>query len=234
MRILLVDDNPSDAKLVQALLKNASGGEFEIEWIDRVGAAVPRLRAGWADVLLLDLTLPDSDGLETVLTARAAAPSVPIVVLSGVSDAKIVTAAFRAGVHDYIFKDRVNVEALLRALRYAIERADLQESLQRIVAEMAALLAAIPDTVLRLSRGGTVEILSAPGRAATPPTSLDVLLPIEGATRIMARLGQVLASGEPGAVRYRTAPDGVEHVAHLARCAPDDAIIVVRKTRVGS
>ena len=228
MRILLVEDNPTDAHLLQELLKRAWGGEFEVEWIDRLAPAVERLRAGWADVLLLDLTLPDSDGLETVLAARAAAPALPIIVLTGLANMDLAKNALLAGVQDYLVKDKVVSEVLLRSLRYAIERADLQSALQQRKAEMHALLEAMPDTAFRLRRGGSVRMLKDSEASAAAATSIEELMPGEAGRTIMGQLAEVLASGEPRAVSYRDAADASEHVAHIARCALDDVIVVLR------
>ena len=177
VRVLLAEDNPTDARLLQGLLKTARGGQFEIQLVDTVALTVERLRSGWPDVLLLDLTLPDSDGLETVLTARSAAPTLPLIVLTGLNDMELAKSAFRAGVQDYLIKDQVSREVLLRSLRYAIERADLESSLRHREAEMNALLAAVPDTVFRLRRGGAVEVLK-PSNAmgATVATTIEDLL----------------------------------------------------------
>jgi CheY-like chemotaxis protein len=230
VRVLLAEDNPTDARLLQGLLKTARGGKFEIKWVDTVALTVERLRSGWPDVLLLDLTLPDSDGLETVLTARSAAPTLPLIVLTGLNDMELAKSAFRAGVQDYLIKDQVSREVLLRSLRYAIERADLESSLRHREAELNALLTAIPDTVFRLRRGGAVEVLKAPDALdGASAKTIEDLLPIEAAGALMAHLAQVLTGCPPAAVSCRIPADGAEHFAHVAPCTPDEAVVLLRR-----
>src|SRR5580704_15442665 len=83
VRILIVEDNPKDAELLQWMLRSAKGGNFELRCVGYLAQAIELILSSWPEVLLLDLTLPDSSGVETIERARAAGPDLPIVVLTG-------------------------------------------------------------------------------------------------------------------------------------------------------
>ncbi len=102
MRILLIEDNPGDANLIREMLLENRGSNFEVECLPRLSAALGRLESGGIDLVLLDLNLPDSDGLDSLHRLRAAAPNIPIVVLTGNADEKTATAAVREGAQDYL------------------------------------------------------------------------------------------------------------------------------------
>jgi signal transduction histidine kinase len=127
LRILLVEDNPGDARLIRETLRDTGSPAFELHYADRLSAALPLLAARDVDVVLLDLSLPDAHGLETVTRALAAAPEVPIVVLTGLDDETVAIQAVQAGAQDYLVKGQVEPGMLSRALRYAMERKRLLE-----------------------------------------------------------------------------------------------------------
>lgn len=122
--VLLVEDNPGDARLILEYLRE-SGDAFHLTWVQSVGEGVARLDAGPFDVVLLDLFLPDSQGLATFERIHQAHPTVPIVVLSGLADEEVAVAAVRSSAQDYLMKGRVDEHLLARAIRYAIERQNL-------------------------------------------------------------------------------------------------------------
>ncbi|RQG93435.1 hybrid sensor histidine kinase/response regulator [Natrarchaeobius chitinivorans] len=139
--LLLVEDNPDDARFVERLLvehraeSDASTGEtaLTIETIEHVGSldgGLERIDTEPPDVVLLDLMLPDSGGLESVDAVVGHAPSVPVVVLTGRDDADVGARAIRRGAQDYLVKGTITAELLLRTLRYAIERARTQRELR--------------------------------------------------------------------------------------------------------
>jgi len=160
VRILLVEDNPADARLIEATLATVRGGDFDVTTVGRLAGALERVRARWPDVVLLDLSLPDSHGLDGVTRIRTEAPQLPVIVLTGASDPELAQRAFRAGVRDYIVKDDVSGPVLLRSLRHAIECQALQDSVRAAEADWKALLSAIHAPVLRLTDDGRVELLS--------------------------------------------------------------------------
>jgi len=139
-KILLVEDNPSDAAVLQTTLQQAGAERFEFTCVERLDAALARLGQEAFDVLLVDLSLPDSTGAETFQSVRRAAPDVPIVVLTSVIDERTGLEAVRDGVQDYLVKGQADGRQITRAIRYAIERKRAEEALQsaRVEAEQRA------------------------------------------------------------------------------------------------
>jgi len=131
MEILLVEDNPGDVRLVGELLTEAGAEEFDLTHVERLGEAVQRLREDHFDVVLLDLSLPDSNGLDTVVRLQAAAPHVPIVVLTGLDDDLVGLQAVRGGVEDFLIKGEWDANRLARSIRYAIGRRNAAQALAR-------------------------------------------------------------------------------------------------------
>ena len=131
-RVLLIEDNPGDARLIQEMLSSQDGDRFDVERVDRLSAGLERLRAGGVDVLLLDLNLPDSQGWDTFVEVRDQAPTVPIVVFTGVDDDEAALAAVQRGAQDYLVKGRVDSGGLGRCIRYAIERHGMLERLEAL------------------------------------------------------------------------------------------------------
>ncbi|HXF33007.1 MAG TPA: GGDEF domain-containing response regulator [Candidatus Acidoferrales bacterium] len=121
MHILLVEDSPPDAKLVELMLQESDVKDSKLTHVDSFAKATSALRKGAFDVILLDLSLPDGSGLDLVNKLRATTMT-PIVVLSGTGDEAIATMAVREGAQDYLVKGRVDEFLLSRSLRYAIER----------------------------------------------------------------------------------------------------------------
>jgi Flp pilus assembly CpaE family ATPase len=121
-KILLVEDNPADARLVQETLASQSIAKFKVVHVGRLGPALERLSEEHFDVVLLDLSLPDSRGLDTLARMRRQTASVPIVVLSGLADETVAMKAVREGAQDYLVKGNTDGNALARCIRFAIER----------------------------------------------------------------------------------------------------------------
>ena len=126
LRVLLVEDNAGDASLLRAMFSKEKAGSFELTHLLRMSEAVVHLAKGAVDVVLLDLGLPDGHGLDTVRRAHAAAPGVPVIVLTGLDDDALAAAAMAEGAQDYLIKGQVESRALPRALRHAIERCRMQ------------------------------------------------------------------------------------------------------------
>lgn len=121
IRVLLVEDNKADARLVKEALQDAQGS-FELTTVDRLEKALVAI-AEAPDLVLLDLSLPDSHGLATLARLRLAAPAVPLVILTGYEDEALALEAMRCGAQDYLVKGDVNASGLGRSIRYALERA---------------------------------------------------------------------------------------------------------------
>jgi PAS domain S-box-containing protein len=137
IHLLLIEDNPGDAGLIREMLAESKGMSFELEWTETLSEGIERLASGGIDVVLLDLALTDSTGLETLRRLRAASPLAPVVVvLSGLSDEEISFQAVQEGAQDYLIKGQVDSNLLVRSIRYALERGQEQEALRRARVEL--------------------------------------------------------------------------------------------------
>lgn len=121
-RLLLVEDNSGDARLLAETLVEAPGARFELTHVGRLSEAARELAQGQFDLVLLDLSLPDSMGLETFVRLHVTAPHLPYVVLTGLSDESVGLRTVRAGAQDFLIKGTMGPEQLVRALSHAIVR----------------------------------------------------------------------------------------------------------------
>ena len=121
--ILLVEDNPGDARLTRELLAEVDSFEFELEHVERMADAVAAIDRRKFDVVLLDLSLPDSHGVEGIAALQRVAPTTPIVVLTGRSDDGVAIDVLQAGAEDYLIKGMGDGQLMVRAIRYSMERA---------------------------------------------------------------------------------------------------------------
>ena len=103
-RVLLVEDNPGDARLIREMLREAESDGLSIEWVSRLSDGLERLAGGEVDLVLLDLGLPDSRGLDTFFKAYSQAPDVPFVLLTGLDDETLALTAVRQGAQNYLVK----------------------------------------------------------------------------------------------------------------------------------
>ncbi len=158
IKVLLVEDNPGDARLVEILLSDTgSSVGFQVAHFGRLEEAVEHLGDHEYDVILLDLSLPDSSGLETVSRARAAAPSTPMVVLSGRDDEETTLLALQRGAQDYLIKGRGDGDLLARSIRYAIERERAEQKLRHSEERFRLLVEGVKDyAILMLDPEGRV------------------------------------------------------------------------------
>jgi sigma-B regulation protein RsbU (phosphoserine phosphatase) len=138
VKVLLIEDNPSDARLIEVMLEHAGNGLVDIEHVERLSAGLQRLAQGGINVVLSDLSLPDSDGLDTFARLHARAPQIPIIVLSGLNDTKLALKAVHEGAQDYLIKGEVDGQLLVRAMRYAIERKHMSQQLAHYADELRA------------------------------------------------------------------------------------------------
>jgi signal transduction histidine kinase len=126
LQVLLVEDNAGDARLFREMFSTEKPGSFELTHLLRMSEATIHLAKSKVDIILLDLGLPDGHGLDTVRRAHAAAPGVPVIVLTGLDDEALAAEAMKEGAQDYLIKGQIENRALPRALRHAIERHRMQ------------------------------------------------------------------------------------------------------------
>jgi putative two-component system response regulator len=132
LKILVLEDNLDDVDLLCSTLAEESPSCFEVKHLARLREVKQCLGDGFAaDVILLDLGLPDSRGLDTFLRLHRQVPQIPIVVLTGLDDKNLAIKAVRHGAQDYLVKDKMNVDSLVRAIRFSIERMKAEKALRR-------------------------------------------------------------------------------------------------------
>lgn len=131
MRILVIEDNPGDAEVVREILRRATGFTVQLEVKENLSSGLERLRDELFDLVLLDLHLPDSEGIPTLVQVNASVQGLPIVVLTGMADEDLGTELIRRGAQDYLVKGKLDSELLIRTIRYAIERNRLQMELDK-------------------------------------------------------------------------------------------------------
>ena len=147
IRILLIEDNPGDARLINELLAAKGSTSFVLEHADRLSPGLARLAQGGIDVILLDLSLPDSQGLDGLNKISVQTPNVPVVVLSGLSDEAVAVNAVQEGAQDYLVKGNIDSALLVRSLRYAMERQHLRVAWQESEARYRLLADNVVDVI---------------------------------------------------------------------------------------
>jgi two-component system, sensor histidine kinase and response regulator len=158
IRVLVVEDNPGDVALLQEAL-DASSVPMDAEYVSRLSTAIARLAQSEFDVIALDLTLPDSRGLDTYDRAHAEAPDVPVVVLTANDDRALGAEAVQRGAQDYLLKGSMNGDTLRRCLRYAIERHRIRQRLKDYLWRTAANEGQLRRTI-ESSADGVVVVTS--------------------------------------------------------------------------
>ena len=157
--LLLVEDNPGDAKLIEALLYGSDWDDQTTQVAGTLGLALTTLADSQVDAVLLDLRLPDGDGVQCVQSVRRVVPDVPIVVLTGIDDEDLAVSCIEAGAQDYVCKSEMTTQGLHRALAYAIarvrERAAAAQA-ETIRARLATIVESSQDAILSATMDGIV------------------------------------------------------------------------------
>jgi putative two-component system response regulator len=130
LHVLIVEDNQADVDLIRETLPDTGLVSFQIESVSRLSAALARLKNGGIDLVLLDLGLPDSQGLETYHKLREAALDIAVIILTMNDDQEVAVAAVKDGAQDYLVKGQIGGSLLVRAVRYAVERKRTEEKIQ--------------------------------------------------------------------------------------------------------
>jgi diguanylate cyclase (GGDEF)-like protein len=159
INVLLIEDSRGDARLIGHMLSQAHAMQFELAWVEDLSDGISHLRERRADIVLLDLGLPRSTGLDSLKGLLAATPAAPpVIVLSGMSDEALALQAVQAGAQDYLIKGKVDAPLLARSIRYAMERSHAKQALRRAndelerrvatrTAELAQTIAALESEV---------------------------------------------------------------------------------------
>ena len=130
IRILLIEDNPGDARLVKEMLAEGDQGSFSLSHVERLTEGLARLKEDDFQVVLLDLSLPDAQGLDTVTQVCTQAPHVPVLVFTGCDDETLAIRAVQVGAQDYLVKGQMDYHLLKRSIRYALERKRAEEGMR--------------------------------------------------------------------------------------------------------
>ena len=138
-RILLVEDNPGDARMIRELLRELPDAA-PVEHVTDLAAALEAIGATEHRLVLTDLGLPDSDGLATAIAVIAAAPSLPVVVLTGTDDERLALDALKAGAQDFLIKGEITADQLRRAMRYAEGRKEVEQQARRAEEHLRAVI----------------------------------------------------------------------------------------------
>ncbi len=183
IRLLLVEDNAADARVVERHLKDAGLNEVESDWVQTAAEAAEKLCKIEYDLVLLDLGLPDATGLQALRALKAIADLTPIIVLTGSDDYKQGLIAVREGAQDYLEKRRVNAGMLSRIVSYSVERNNFHRDLVRATRRYqdlfnnvpVALFTADKDGVLKTANAACVKLLACQGMAVDKVNFLNLL-----------------------------------------------------------
>jgi diguanylate cyclase (GGDEF)-like protein/PAS domain S-box-containing protein len=160
-RLLLVEDNPGDARLLREMIKERGATSVtELTHVETLDAAERHLSEREVDVILLDLGLPDAQGMVALRRAQAAAPRVALVVLTGLDDESLAAQALQEGAQDYLIKGQIEARGLLRALRYAVERKIMEEALFVEKERAQVTLGCIGEAVVCTDIAGKITFLN--------------------------------------------------------------------------
>jgi DNA-binding response OmpR family regulator len=138
--MLVVEDNPADAALVKEYLRDTVTVNYEVETIDTLSEALSVLSRRNVDIVLLDLSLPDSSGVETVRTLTGRCPQVAIIVLTGLEDENAATQSLRFGAQEYLEKRNLSASMLRRTISYALERKKALREKDNLLADLTLAL----------------------------------------------------------------------------------------------
>jgi len=141
LRVLLIEDSPADARLIQEMLREES--EFHLDVAESLLGGLERIGANGADAVLLDLGLPDSEGLDGLKKISEKNSDIPVIVLTGLDDRETGIRAVQMGAQDYLIKGIINPALLCRSILYAIERKKLFDEREKLIAELQEALANI-------------------------------------------------------------------------------------------
>src|SRR5437868_2842289 len=156
MQVLLIEDNEDDAYLIGETLTERTAADIELEWVDRLESGLTRLAEEKVDVVLLDLSLPDSHGLETLDKIQRQTPDVPVIVLTHLDDEAMAIQAVRKGAQDYLVKGQLDGEEFGRIMQYAIERKGSEKAVRDSEVRLRAIIDTAFDALIGMNAKGMI------------------------------------------------------------------------------
>ena len=160
LKVLLIEDNPGDIRLVQEMLSESKGIAFRLETANSLAAARVLLAKQQFEVILLDLGLPDSTGFNTFTAAHNEAPQIPIILLTALDDPPLAYEILQNNAQDYVVKGQVDSSLLFRSIRYAIERKHASEQIRTSKANIINLVENNPDGILNVDKKGIISFVN--------------------------------------------------------------------------
>ncbi len=223
IRVLLVEDNPGDARLIHELLLEAQG-RFELETVPRLAQAMERLDSGRFQLVLLDLSLPDSSGVGSFRSVLLRFPHVPLIVLSGLDDEQLAVQTVHEGAQDYLVKGHVDHHTLVRAIRYALKRAEADRALAEERNLLRGVIGNLPDAVFVTDLSGHFLLDNLPHVRLLGKSSTDQVIgrtafdfyPEAAAARIREEEREVIRTGLPILNREEVQPEALANSAASA------------------
>lgn len=204
LSILLVEDNAGDARLLREMIQDAGGARVELHHVSDLTRAFQTLATEQFDIILLDLGLPESRGLDTFMRVHEEHPEVPVVVLSGLDDEEVAITAVQEGAQDYLVKKQISGGSLLRAIRYAVERHMARE---REISQMR-----------RGGESGTIAFVGAKGGVGVTTTAINFAasLAVRGHSTIAIEM-----RGRHGTFSSLLSRSPAENISHLIEFGAD-------------
>lgn len=217
LQVLLVEDSPTDARLFQQVFLRSSVGKWSLEIAERLSDAIGYCQSNDFDLVLLDLQLPDSEGLDTIAQFNQAFPDIPIIILTAFDDEELALQAMAKGAQDYLVKDQVTTYLLRRSIRYAMERSQIVQRIRD--SEQATLKALEKERELNQLKSYFVSMVSHEFR--NPLTALQL------ASDVILSSGHQLTP-EKKQIYARRINTSIKNMCHLL-----DEVILLGKVDTG-
>lgn len=214
IKVLLIEDNATDARLLRRFLGESKTSQFDITHVVRLSEGMERLTKERFDLIMSDLLLPDSQGIETFEWLKAHVQNIPIIVLSGSDDETLAVRAVREGAQDYLVKGRIDAHSLVRAITYAIERHHVEERLQESEKHYKFLLESITDYTycVKLEENRPATTIHSPGCISiTGYSSVEYDADPELWLRIVHQEDREAVKEQIRKVEAGTTPEPLEH-----------------------
>jgi signal transduction histidine kinase len=217
LQVLLVEDSPTDAQLFQHVFSQAAMGNWQLVHVERLSEAIATVQSQSFNLAVLDLGLPDSDGLDTIAQFNQAVPDLPLIILTMFDDEELAIQAMSLGVQDYLVKGEVTAQLLRRSIRYAIERSQILHQLK--ASERATLEALEKERELNQLKSYFVSMVSHEFR--NPLNTLQVM------SEVLLKYGDELPSEKKEVYAHRI------DVTIAQMCQLLDEVILLGKVETG-